>query len=103
MCDDGWRTSADRRDVMAAIGFIGLGNMGGPMARNLLKAGHQLKVFDLTTSAVERLVAAGAEPASNVAAATQDAEIVITMLPAGEQVRTVYLGEDGVLATAAPG
>lgn len=88
---------------MASIGFIGLGNMGGPMARNLVQAGHRLRVYDLSASAVERVVEAGAEAASGVAAATQDADFVITMLPAGEHVREVYLGEDGVLAAAAPG
>jgi 3-hydroxyisobutyrate dehydrogenase len=88
---------------MATIGFIGLGNMGGPMARNLVKAGHRLRVYDVVPAAVERAVAAGAAPARDVAAATRGAEIVITMLPAGEQVREVYLGPDGVIAAATAG
>jgi 3-hydroxyisobutyrate dehydrogenase len=90
-------------EFMATIGFIGLGNMGGPMARNLLKAGHHLRVFDVAPAAVARVVEAGAESAPDVAIATRNAEIVITMLPAGEQVRAVYLGENGVLASASPG
>lgn len=87
---------------MATVGFIGLGNMGGPMARNLLKAGHELKVFDLVPAAVERAVEAGARPGADVAAAARGAEVVITMLPAGDQVREVYLGDDGIIAVAAP-
>lgn len=81
------------------IGFIGLGNMGGPMAHNLLKAGHQLYVFDLSTTAVAGLVAAGAQEATSPAAvARAGVELIITMLPAAAHVRSVYLGEDGVLA-----
>lgn len=88
---------------MAAIGFIGLGNMGGPMARNLVKAGHRLKVFDLSEKAVAGLVDAGAEKAATAADAARDVEIVVTMLPAGEHVRAVYLGTDGLLAAARKG
>ncbi len=88
---------------MAAIGFIGLGNMGGPMARNLVKAGHRLKVFDLSEKAVASLVDAGAEKAATAADAARDVEIVVTMLPAGEHVRAVYLGTDGLLAAARKG
>ncbi len=88
---------------MAKIGFIGLGNMGLPMAQNLVKAGHAVSGFDVSEYAAERLAAGGGTRASSVADACHDAEIVITMLPAGEQVREVYLGDDGVLAAAAPG
>jgi 3-hydroxyisobutyrate dehydrogenase len=88
---------------MAAIGFIGLGNMGGPMARNLLKAGHALKVFDLSAAAVDGLVEAGATKAASASDAAADVEFVVTMLPAGEHVRTVYLGDGGLLASAAKG
>src|SRR3954471_6183672 len=86
---------------MATIGFVGLGNMGGPMARNLLKAGHKLRVFDIVKSNVDAVVGAGA--AANAADAAKGAEIVITMLPAGEHVRSVYMGEGGVIAAAAKG
>lgn len=86
------------------IGFIGLGNMGAPMARNLLKAGHRLTVFDLSEAAVAGLAEAGATPAASPAAvARTDAELVITMLPASAHVKGVYLGEDGLLAHVRPG
>ena len=85
---------------MATIGFIGLGNMGGPMARNLVKAGHALKVFDLSEKAVATLVAAGATKAVTASDAAKDVEFVVTMLPAGEHVRSVYLGEGGLIAVA---
>lgn len=86
------------------IGFIGLGNMGAPMARNLLKAGHRLTVFDLSQAAVAGLAEAGATPAASPAAvARTDAELVITMLPASAHVKGVYLGEDGLLAHVRPG
>ena len=88
---------------MASIGFIGLGNMGGPMARNLIKAGHTLKVFDTVPDAVERVVAAGADAASDPSDAAKGADAVVTMLPAGPEVRAVYLGEGGVIASAAKG
>lgn len=86
------------------IGFIGLGNMGAPMARNLLKAGHRLSVFDLSEAAVAGLAEAGATPAASPAAvARTDAALVITMLPASAHVKGVYLGEDGLLAHVRPG
>jgi 3-hydroxyisobutyrate dehydrogenase len=85
------------------IAFIGLGNMGAPMARNLLKAGHRLQVFDLNAQALAELEAAGARPAASPREAVLDSELVITMLPAAPHVRTVYLQDDGVLAGIAPG
>jgi 3-hydroxyisobutyrate dehydrogenase len=88
---------------MTAIGFIGLGNMGGPMAANLLKAGHDVTGFDLSAAALDQLVAAGGKRAASAAAAAGAGEIVITMLPAGPHVRSVYLGEGGVLASARKG
>src|ERR1041384_1150900 len=88
---------------MATIGFIGLGNMGLPMAQNLIKAGHSVQGFDVTKSQVETLAKSGGAAVPNVKAAVSGAEIVITMLPAGQHVRDVYLGADGVLAAAAPG
>lgn len=86
---------------MAIIGFIGLGNMGRPMVRNLLKAEHTVRAFDLSTAACEQASADGAEIADNIAAAISGADAVITMLPAGAHVRSVYLGEEGVLAGGA--
>jgi 3-hydroxyisobutyrate dehydrogenase len=85
---------------MAAIGFIGLGNMGAPMAANLLKAGHRVTGFDIAPGPVAALAAAGGRAAANAADAVAAAEIVITMLPAGPQVREVYLGNGGVLGRA---
>jgi 3-hydroxyisobutyrate dehydrogenase len=88
---------------MTKVGFIGLGNMGMPMAQNLLKAGYEVTGFDLNADATELLAANGGTSANSVADACKAAEVVITMLPAGEQVRDVYLGAGGVLASAAPG
>jgi 3-hydroxyisobutyrate dehydrogenase len=85
---------------MATIGFIGLGNMGAPMAANLVKAGHRVTGFDLVSKAVERLAAKGGTAAASAPAAAAGTEIVITMLPAGPQVRSVYLGDHGLLAHA---
>lgn len=83
------------------IGFIGLGNMGAPMAHNLLKAGHQLSVFDLNAAAVENLVGAGALPVDSPTAIAQgNAELIITMLPAAAHVKSVYLGENGLIASS---
>ena len=87
---------------MAKVGFIGLGNMGMPMAQNLLKAAHAVTGFDLNVDATERLAASGGSTANSIADACKAAEVVITMLPAGEQVREVYLGAGGVLATVEP-
>lgn len=83
---------------MSRIAFIGLGHMGGPMAANLLKAGHALRVFDLVPAAVDAAVAAGALAAANAADAVADAEVVISMLPASRHVESLYLGEAGLLA-----
>jgi 3-hydroxyisobutyrate dehydrogenase len=88
---------------MATIGFIGLGNMGAPMAANLLKAGHRVTGFDVVPGAVEALAAKGGQAARSIAEAAVADDIVITMLPAGPQVRAVYLDEGGVLANARRG
>ncbi|MDF2780582.1 MAG: 3-hydroxyisobutyrate dehydrogenase [Geminicoccaceae bacterium] len=88
---------------MSAIGFIGLGNMGLPMARNLARAGHRLRAFDVVPASVEQAVAAGAIAATSSADASAGAEVVITMLPEGRHVREVYLGAAGVIAHAEPG
>ena len=83
---------------MSRIAFIGLGNMGGPMAANLVKAGHDLRVFDLVQAALEAAVAAGAHAAASAADAAADAEVVISMLPASRHVEALYLGDGGLLA-----
>jgi len=87
---------------MAHVGFIGVGNMGGPMARNLIKAGHSLKVYDLSEEAVNFAVQSGAKAAQSVKDAASGVDFVVTMLPVGDNVRAVYLGE-GVLAAAGRG
>ncbi|WP_166365235.1 3-hydroxyisobutyrate dehydrogenase [Pseudomonas akapageensis] len=80
------------------IAFIGLGNMGAPMARNLIKAGHQLNVFDLNTTVLAEFKELGCTVSASPREAARDGELVITMLPAAAHVRSVYLNEDGVLA-----
>ena len=85
---------------MARIGFIGLGNMGGPMAANLVKAGHEVVGFDLSDEATSRLAGAGGTVAGTAGKAAQDAEVIITMLPAGKHVMDVYLGAQGMIAKA---
>ncbi|ALN55937.1 3-hydroxyisobutyrate dehydrogenase [Lysobacter yananisis] len=87
---------------MSRIAFIGLGHMGGPMAANLLKAGHELQVFDLVPAAVEAAVALGARAAASAAEAVDGAEVAISMLPASRHVEGLYLGADGLLARLAP-
>lgn len=75
---------------MTRIAFIGLGNMGGGMAANQAKAGHEVQAFDLSEAAVAKAVAAGCRAAGSAAEAVRDADVVITMLPAGPHVRAVY-------------
>lgn len=82
---------------MSRIAFIGLGNMGAPMARNLLKAGHELVVFDLVPATVKSLVDAGARAGTSAHEAVRDAEVVISMLPASRHVEGLYLGEPPLL------
>lgn len=88
---------------MTAIGFIGLGNMGGPMAKNLVAAGHDVKGFDVVEESLQRGEENGIARCGSAAEAAGDVEVVFTMLPAGQHVRAVYLGDDGILAAAAPG
>jgi len=88
---------------MARIGFVGLGNMGLPMAQNLIKAGHQVEGVDVTTAATDKLKAAGGAVAETHKIAAARADMVITMLPAGAQVREVYLGPSGIIENANAG
>ncbi|MEP1169634.1 MAG: NAD(P)-binding domain-containing protein, partial [Alphaproteobacteria bacterium] len=88
---------------MTKIAFIGLGNMGSGMCANLCKAGHKVRAFDLNAEAVKAAEGHGANVAATIADAVKDAEIVVTMLPAGKHVLAVYFGEDGVAAHAAKG
>ncbi len=88
---------------MGTIAFIGLGNMGGGMAINLAKAGHDVHAFDLSQEAVNNAVGAGCFAAGSTLEALQGAEVVVTMLPAGQHVRSVYLGPDGIVENAKDG
>ena len=92
--------ATDNDTTKPNIAFIGLGNMGAPMAENLLKAGYTLSVYDLSAEATARLQQAGASVADSPKDAVQNAQVIISMLPAGKHVHSVYLGEgssDGLL------
>jgi 3-hydroxyisobutyrate dehydrogenase len=86
---------------MAKIAFIGLGHMGGGMAPNLVKAGHEVRAFDLVPEAVQHAAEGGCTPAASAAEAVRDADVVITMLPAARHVRAVF--HDDVAPNAKPG
>ncbi len=88
---------------MAEIGFIGAGNMGGPMLANMIKAGHAVSAFDLSEAALDAAREAGAALAESPGDAAAGRDAVITMLPAGAHVRDVYMGDDGILARVAEG
>ena len=90
-------------EIMQKIAFIGLGIMGKPMAKNLLKNGYALQVFDIVKTAVEELQSAGASGCASIPEAVAGADVVITMLPNSPQVTEVILGEQGVLSAAAHG
>jgi 3-hydroxyisobutyrate dehydrogenase len=77
------------------IAFIGLGNMGGPMALNLHKAGHEVQAFDLSKPACDKLAADGVGIAASASAAAQGAEAIVTMLPASHHVEALFLGSNG--------
>ncbi len=88
---------------MSNVAFIGLGNMGLPMALNLVKAGHAVAGFDLSADALKKLREAGGTVANSVAEAVANVDAVITMLPAGKHVESVYTGEGGILSAASSG
>jgi len=88
---------------MTQIGFIGLGNMGLPMAQSLIKAGHPVCGYDVSAGALDKFSAAGGIAVRALDVASMGVDMIITMLPAREHVREVYLGQGGVLASAAPG
>ncbi|MDF2152112.1 3-hydroxyisobutyrate dehydrogenase [Vibrio sp. CAU 1672] len=88
---------------MDKIAFIGLGNMGAPMAKNLLKAKFQVEVYDLNPAAVEALTQLGATSADSVRQAVQGADVVVTMLPASRHVQSVYLEPGGILDSVVTG
>ena len=88
---------------MKTIAFIGLGNMGGPMAKNLLKAGWSVNAFDLSEQALADVVSAGARAAASARDAATDVDVVLSMLPAGQHVETVMLGDEGLFAHLSEG
>ncbi|GAD24554.1 3-hydroxyisobutyrate dehydrogenase [Acidovorax sp. MR-S7] len=85
------------------IAFIGLGNMGGPMAINLIKAGHSVKAFDLSQDSLAKVQADGGQVAASAQEAVQGAEAVVTMLPASQHVEGLFLGSGNLLASIAKG
>lgn len=95
--------ATDKDTTKPNIAFIGLGNMGAPMAENLLKAGYALSVYDLSEDATQRLQQAGASVADSPKDAANNAQVVISMLPAGKHVHSVYLGDSGLLANLPKG
>jgi 3-hydroxyisobutyrate dehydrogenase len=88
---------------MAKIGFIGLGNMGLPMAQNLIKAGHQVEGLDVFPASVDKLKAAGGTAAANAKELASRCDVVVTMLPSGKEVRDIYLGANGIVDNANAG
>ena len=80
------------------IAFIGLGNMGSPMALNLLKAGYAVCVFDLVQATMDNLEQAGAKSANSALEVIQDVDVVISMLPAGKHVESLYIAENGLIS-----
>lgn len=88
---------------MSKVAFIGLGNMGGPMAHNLVKAGHTVAGFDLSADALKALDEVGGKAASSALEAIADAEIVVSMLPASQHVEGLYLGEKGLFSQMSAG
>jgi len=103
MPEEAWGEGIQQwENIMARVGFIGVGNMGSLMARNLIKAGHSLKVYDVSEEAMNFVVQSGAKRAASVQDAAKGVDFVVTMLPVGANVRTVFLGE-GVIAAADKG
>ncbi len=88
---------------MSNIGFIGIGKMGLPMMGNLISSGHSVIAYDLSSEAIRSAVKRGAASAKNIEDAINNREIIITMLPAGEDIREVYLNENGIISKAKEG
>ncbi len=88
---------------MAKIGFVGLGLLGLPMAKNLMKAGHEIKAFDPSDEALQEAEEAGMDPVKSIAEASQGVDVIISMVPKGKRSRAVYLKDDGIFNNADPG
>ncbi|XP_043665111.1 3-hydroxyisobutyrate dehydrogenase, mitochondrial [Vespula pensylvanica] len=93
-----WISMAGARRF-SKVGFVGLGNMGGHMARNILKKGYELTVFDIDKSAMSNLVENGAKTASTIAEMVKDVDVLISMLPSNQQVLDCYTGDNGILSS----
>ncbi|QJR82557.1 3-hydroxyisobutyrate dehydrogenase [Alteromonas pelagimontana] len=88
--------------MLTKIAFIGLGNMGGPMAINLVKSGQDVTVFDLVESAVASVCKEGAKKADSAIQAVKDVDVVVSMLPAAAHVKALYLGDNGIINASKP-
>lgn len=88
---------------MSTIAFLGLGQMGSPMALNLVRAGHTVRAFDVVPAAVQQAAAGGCTPCDTVADAVQGAQFVVTMLPTTQAMEDLYLGDGNLLGLVAPG
>ncbi|HWN92546.1 MAG TPA: NAD(P)-dependent oxidoreductase, partial [Verrucomicrobiae bacterium] len=98
-----FRPRAKELTMAVSVGFIGVGNMGNPMASNILKNGFKMKVFDLSPKAMENLVQAGAQRAASAREVVEGSEIVLTCLPASPDVEALYLDAGGLVECARPG
>ena len=87
---------------MTKVGFVGLGNMGGPMAKNLLQQGFELKGYDIVPQLLDEAVKLGAVACDSAKDAATDVDVFISMLPASKHVQNLYLGDEGVLSCLQP-
>ncbi|XP_047346423.1 3-hydroxyisobutyrate dehydrogenase, mitochondrial [Vespa velutina] len=94
-----WISMKGVRRFSKKIGFVGLGKMGGHMAKNILKKGYKLKVFDVDKSAMSNLVEAGANAASTITEMVKDVDVIISMLPSNQHVLDCYIGDNGILSS----
>ncbi|XP_046815411.1 3-hydroxyisobutyrate dehydrogenase, mitochondrial [Vespa crabro] len=94
-----WISMKGVRRFSKKIGFVGLGKMGGHMAKNILKKGYKLKVFDVDKSAMSNVVEAGANAASTITETVKDVDVIISMLPSNQHVLDCYIGDNGILSS----
>ncbi|XP_035729783.1 3-hydroxyisobutyrate dehydrogenase, mitochondrial-like [Vespa mandarinia] len=94
-----WINMKGVRQLSKKIGFVGLGKMGGHMAKNILKKGYKLKVFDVDKSAMSNLVEVGANAASTITETVKDVDVIISMLPSNQHVLDCYIGDNGILSS----
>jgi len=91
------RLASTSKRHFSNVGFIGLGNMGGFMAKNLMKKGYKLTVYDINKKAVDNVVGAGAKGAGSIAEVSANSEVVVTMLPMNQHVLESYTSENGII------